>query len=510
MRAPVVENVAPPENAVACTRAWVWFGGLMLACGGAAALITLGQGNVWLVPAVCAAAAFAVILVRHLAIGIYLLLGAALALDQFQVVGVSSAYIGQAIKFYLNLNTLTGIGALVFNPVELIMLLMAGIWFLRAAISRQWHLLRVPNSAVAMLFLGMLVFFTLFGLLRANSNWKAALWEIRPLYYLCCMYFLTTQIIRTPRQVRTCVWIIVGGLAWRGLQGCWIYFVTLGRNLGNLRAILGHEDSLFFITGFILLAAFFFLRYRGRERTVLAWAALPNFFAFILNQRRVTFGVLAFGLALLTVMLPRQGKLLAFKLFIPLAVLFVIYTAVFWNAHGVKAMPAQKIKSILVHQEGTDDDSSNEWRKLEMINLQATIRAYPLGIGFGQKYLVVIPYADIGEHFPLWQYIPHCAIFWIWIKTGFVGFVIFWLFFGVAIMQAMIDFRAIRDPYNKAIALTAMMFIAGQLIVAYYDLQITYYRNMIYLGVVMALGVTVRRLDGQQPRDGEAGEAHGG
>ena len=478
-------------------RAGVGLCGLLLCSALAAALVVLTNGNGWVVPVVCGAVTFTFLLVRQLELGIYLLLAAVLLLDQFLVWGIKAPFAEQAMKFYLNLNSTTGIAALVCNPVELLLVLLLAAWFLRAAITRQWHLHRVPNLSVAVLFLFMLFFFTAYGLLRAGGNWKAALWEIRPLYYLCGMYFLTMQLIRTRQQVRVCVWIIILGLAFRGLLGCWRYFITLHMKVSEVRAILGHEDSLFFVTGFLLLAGLAFLGYRGREWKFLLWTAAPNLIAFVFNQRRVTFGVLGFCLGLVVLLLPRSQMLRALRVVIPLAILVASYTAVFWNSSGAMAMPAQKIKSIFVTQEGTADESSNAWRKMELLNLRATIRAYPQGIGFGQKYLVVVPYQDIGNFFPLWNYIPHCAIYWIWVKTGFVGFMIFWLFFGVAIVQAMIDYRAMRDPYFKAMALMVMLFIVGQVIVAYYDLQITYYRNMIYLGTAMALGAVVRRIDAE-------------
>jgi len=354
----------------------------------------------------------------------------------------------------------------------------------------------VPNAGIAVAFLVMLLFFTLYGL-ASHGDWKAALWEIRPLYYLCFMYFLVGQVIRTSRQVHICVWIVIIGLAIRGFQGCYRYFVVLGRNLGNLRAILGHEDSLFFVTGFVLLASMLFLGYRGRETKALGLTAGPNMIAFIFNQRRITFGVLFVSLAMIVAMLPRDRMRKAMRFVIPGTIMMIMYTAAFWNSSGTLALPAQKIKSVLVHQKGTEDEGSNEWRKTELINLRETVRAYPFGLGFGKKYLVVVPYADIGDLFPLWNYIPHCAIYWIWTKTGFIGFAVFWLFFGVAITQAMIDYRAMRDPYFKSIALMVMLFIVAQVIVAYYDLQITYYRNMVYLGTAMALGTSIRRIEAQ-------------
>jgi len=497
------------DRHVARQRERIVLGALLLCSALAAALVAVTNGNLWVVPAVCVAVTFVFLLVQRLEIGVYVLLAAVMVLDQFLVGGIPSSFAMQAIKFYMNLSFVTHIGALVFNPVELLLGMLVAIWFFRATVTREWHLHRVPNMGIALLFLLMLVFFTGYGLLRGGGNWKAALWEIRPLYYLCAMYFLVTQLIRTPKQVRVCVWIIIAGLAIRGFQGCWRYFITLHRDLGHLRAILGHEDSLFFITGFVLLAALAFLGYRGRERKVLAWTAIPNLIAFVFNQRRVTFGVLGLCLGLVVAMLPRERFRLALRVIIPSILLLAMYTAIFWNGTGTSAMPAQKIKSIFVKQEGSEDESSSQWRKMELINLRATISAYPQGIGFGQKYLVIVPYADIGDIFPLWNYIPHCAIYWVWVKTGFAGFTVFWLFFGVAITQAMIDYRAMRDPFFKAVALMVMLFIVGQVIVAYYDLQITYYRNMIYLGTAMALGAIVRRLDTQTAACA-GGEAHGG
>ncbi len=462
-----------------------------------ATLLWLTNGNGMVIPAFCAALLTLWLFIRHLDLALYCLLAATMVLDQFRVFGFLDA-VTTKVPFYLNLNTSTGIGPLVFNPVELLLVMMVGAWFWRATISREWHLHRVPNTGLAVVFLLMLVFFTGFGLAR-GGDWKAALWEIRALYYLCFVYFIAAQIIRTRRQVQICVWIIIIGVAIKGFQGCWRYFITRGGDLGSLRAILGHEDSLFIVTVLVLLAAYFFLGYRGREFKFLLATLPSNLLTFVFNQRRITYGVLGLSLGIVVAMLPREQLKKALYIVIPFAILFTLYTAAFWNkTGGGLAMPAQKIKSMFVKQEGTVDNESNEWRELELINLKATVRAYPLGIGFGNQYLIVVPYADIGEEFPLWRWIPHCALFWVWIKTGFVGFVIFWLFFGTAIVQAMIDYRAMRDPYFKALALMIILFIVGQVIIAYYDLQITFYRNMIYLGVAMALGTAIRRIEAHE------------
>ncbi len=474
-------------------------GGLLSLLG--AVLLAAANGNVMVIPALCGGFVFLVLMVRRVELGIYVMLGASLLLEQFQIFGLQNV-VTQNIPFFLNLRLTTGIEALIVNPVEVLMVLTAGIWLLRAVVSRQWRIYPVPNFGVAVLFLSMLIFFTGYGLAH-GGNWKASLWEIRALYYLCGMYFLTTQIIRTRRQVKTCVWIILIMVSVKGLQGCWRYFVTLHGNLTGIRAITGHEDALFISSVFLLTACFYFLDYRGRELKFSLVFLPTNFFTFVLAQRRIAYGTLAFSLVVMAGLLPREKKVLAVKLMAPLLVLLLIYVAAFWNSGSKLGLPAQKIKSVFVEQKGSEDETSNYYRRAELMNLQQTIRDHPFGIGFGNKYEIVVPLAQVD--FPLWDYIPHNCIYWMWVKTGFVGFLIFWLFFGTAIVQVVVDYRFMKGPYFKSIALMVVTLIVSQVIIAYYDLQITFFRNMIYLGIAMAVATVIRRIETEESTDTEGG-----
>ena len=107
-----------------------------------------------------------------------------------------------------------------------------------------------------------------------------------------------------------------------------------------------------------------------------------------------------------------------------------------------------------------------------------------------------MPLAPI--EFPLRDWIPHNEILWIWLKMGTVGFVIFWLFIGTAIVQGSLILRKLRDPYFQALAATILAFILMQVIIAYADLQLTFYRNMIYLGVMLGVLVRLEALDEQR------------
>ena len=57
----------------------------------------------------------------------------------------------------------------------------------------------------------------------------------------------------------------------------------------------------------------------------------------------------------------------------------------------------------------------------------------------------------------------------------------------------MIDFRTTARPLYKAQLIVLIVFWVNQVVVAYYDLQLTFYRNMIYLGAFMALMVPIHQ-----------------
>jgi hypothetical protein len=133
---------------------------------------------------------------------------------------------------------------------------------------------------------------------------------------------------------------------------------------------------------------------------------------------------------------------------------------------------------------------------MENINIERTIARSPLlGLGFGQRYFFWIeePTLD-ASGFTYWRYITHNAIYWVWIKLGVVGFVLFWYLIGSALLLGCVVFRRLRDGELRAFTIMAVGLIAMQMIFSYADLGLTSSKNMAYFGVLLGALASLDRL----------------
>jgi len=84
------------------------------------------------------------------------------------------------------------------------------------------------------------------------------------------------------------------------------------------------------------------------------------------------------------------------------------------------------------------------------------------------------------------------------VKKGADGCYFFLLVLDVYILHAAHAFSKIKDPHLKSICAIAIIAILGQIIVSFVDLQLTFYRNMIFLGLCMGLLPTLQSLDASE------------
>ena len=220
----------------------------------------------------------------------------------------------------------------------------------------------------------------------------------------------------------------------------------------------------------------------------MTWFLLPLIGGYIVAQRRATFGSLGLALLVVVILGTQRQRIQFLKLVLPVALLVGIYLGIFWNSDSGIALPAQLVKASFFNdrEDAGEKYYSNLYRVQERYNLAVTIRgAAAAGIGFGKTYQNPVKLAKIS--FPLWEYIPHNEILWLLVKMGAVGFALFWWFFDGLIVKAASVFMRLDDPYLKAVALVVIAAIFNQVFVSYFDLQLTFHRNMVYLGTLTGL-----------------------
>lgn len=471
-----------------------------------ALILVLNQGSMFYAVALIALILALLVTFYRIDWGFYLFMGLVLLFDQYPPRGYESSIIG--LEYFENLkgfDIFSRIDWAVANPLELHLFLIIGLWVILIVMRKRLFYQRVPFWQLAAIFFGWLLISLTYGM-ATGGDFLPALWELRSLFYVGILYFFVPQIIQRPEQVRTFVRVCIAAISFKAVQGV-ARVIRLGFDFGGRTELTNHEDPLFFAGLFMLFFALSMFGVKTKERTYLRWALPFIAVVFILAQRRATYGAFGVGFVAYSLLLTGAQFRRILRYVLPGLVLLGIYLAVFWDNETSIGLPAQLIKSSFSSTQETAGERyySNLYREFENYNLSQTIQRSPIfGIGFGNKYDQPISLAMIP--FSLRDYISHNEIFWLIVKSGAIGFFLFWLYLDIVVMYTTHIFRRMTDPYFKAVCVMIIVAVFGQLIVSFYDLQLTYSRNMVYLGAMMGLLPTLDRIaDGQAAGKGSAG-----
>ena len=473
----------------------VWVGGLGVAAAACAAVLVLFPDPLPLalgVAGVLGAAAIAL----NPRIGLYVLLVSAILLEQWGIAGLDP--VTGRFPFYQTLAAALGVPLRV-SPVELLLLLTLGLMLPRQAARRAGTFVRGPLFVPLLLFLAGVVAAIAFGWAGGRGagpfDLRAAWEETRSFFYLGITYVLACNLIQTRAHLRIFTWLFILAIGVKSVQGV-ARFVYIRANGMQVEAITGHEDVVFFAAFVLLLVTLVLFGARldaaARRQTRLMFLVLPLLaLTLLVTNRRLGFVVLAVGLALVALILLRTRRDIFLRLAPLVVVVLSIYTVVFWNNTGVLGQPIRAVRSI-VAPATERDRSSNAWRELENRNLSYNISTAPItGLGFGRPYAFAVSQPPLdATGFVYWRYITHNAVYWMWMKMGLIGFILFWNLAGSAVVLGLVTFRRLNDPYLKALALVGAGVVLMQVIFSYGDLGLTYSRSMIFLGCM--LGVLVR------------------
>jgi hypothetical protein len=376
--------------------------------------------------------------------------------------------------------------SVIISPLESYIGLMFISWFVRALVQRKLTFYISSLFWPALAFLAFLIFGLVYGVVT-GGNLTIALWEARPIFYLIAMLLLTNNLIEKREHAIQLVWTAMLAVFVKAVIGNLYFLLVLKGSLAGVDSVGEHASAIHMNTVFVFLLAAWLYKASPAMRLVplimLPFVAL----AYLATQRRAAFISLAIALFLLVVILFIENRRLFWFLAPPFVFLAIIYVGIFWNSSSTLALPVQAIKSVVVpNQADASDQASNIYRVFENINTSFTIHQKPLtGVGFGQKFYIVVPMADI-SFFTWWEYLPHNSIIWIWLKTGVGGFLVMLFLVGSAIMAGVSAFRRMPRNELRVIVLTATLYIVMHFLYAYVDISWDN-QSMLYVGAMMGL-----------------------
>ncbi|MGO8948454.1 MAG: O-antigen ligase family protein [Ktedonobacterales bacterium] len=340
-------------------------------------------------------------------------------------------------------------------------------------------------------FLGCVAMGVLHGL-GSGGSFRIIVLEVRPFWYLFVSYILAFNVVSKVSHVRNILWITILGTAVKGVQGVFIVYAYLGGQIEGHNEIMAHEQSYFFILVLLLLVLMMLHRVQ-RGFLIAILLSLPCLsIALIANNRRADYVALVAGIAvaaiLIIVIKPESRRVL-----VPALILcFVLgagYVVAFRNVSGPLGQPANAIISVF-YPSATDarDISSNVYRDIENYDLKYTEASSPiLGYGFGKPFLQPEVLPDVSQLDPYYLYIPHNNVLWIWMRLGPLGFGALWYLIGTGIICGCLIARRLKNVELQLFAIFAVAALVMEVIVAYSDYQFYFYRNMIYIGIMLGV-----------------------
>lgn len=418
--------------------------------------------------------------------GVYLLVAAAAMIEIFPLNWPDS--LTDRVPLFANLSNL-GVSGLAISPVEVLLIEVSVVALARTTGAGTMRLPRGRIVAPYLGFFAVVAFGELHGLFN-GGDFKLSLWELRPQAYGFILFLLATALIRDRRQLVTLAVVVLLATFWKAVLGDFRWQFTSNHNLANRETLLAHEDSYFLLLYLAaLLVSLFWLRRRAVVVPLLLGSPLVAL-CLLANQRRAGIFALA-GAVIALLALAIRFEPLVRRHAVTLAAIVALAAAAFiatsWNQqYGVRAQLVRPVRSLI--DPNLRDTSSDAYRTAEDANLKVTFQQNPvLGVGFGMPYLTVYPQADISMIYPLWNVIPHNTLLWVPMRMGIPGLIAFWGLVGMAIVQAGMVLRTHRDPLLRAVAAFAVAAIVAELLVAYGDLQLESYRNMIFLGALLGV-----------------------
>jgi hypothetical protein len=425
-------------------------------------------------------------------VGFFVVLGATLAIDQSptNVVGGSpTLYV-----FYWP----TALQGLPDRPIGFFMLFVLLVFILHILFTRKKQLQGGALLIPFLLFFVCVIWGIVHGL-SSGGNLQILVEEVRSFWYLFLGYMLAYNLIRKKQHLRYFFWFVILCAGIKALQGVYIYLFVIHGDLAANHEIMAHEESYFWVS-VLLLIMLFSLHSNYRPQFYTALSLLPFLLlSLIANNRRADFVALLVGVVVAWVLIftvKRHARKSLIVILLITALFGGAYVVAFYNGTGGISEPARAIVSVF--RPDPNDAASNLYRDIENYDLKYTVKLNPLGLGFGKPFLQPIPLQDLSSLDPVYNYIPHNTIYWVWMRLGLIGFLALWYLLGAIIVRGCIYLRQLKDTYLQFIAIYIIAMIIMEIIVAFADYQLSFYRNVIYVGMLAGVLMRLPRIEEEE------------
>jgi hypothetical protein len=425
-------------------------------------------------------------------VGFFVVLGATLAIDQSptNVVGGSpTLYV-----FYWP----TALQGLPDRPIGFFMLFVLLVFILHILFTRKKQLQGGALLIPFLLFFVCVIWGIVHGL-SSGGNLQILVEEVRSFWYLFLGYMLAYNLIRKKQHLRYFFWFVILCAGIKALQGVYIYLFVIHGDLAANHEIMAHEESYFWVS-VLLLIMLFSLHSNYRPQFYTALSLLPFLLlSLIANNRRADFVALLVGVVVAWVLIftvKRHARKSLIVILLITALFGGAYVVAFYNGTGGISEPARAIVSVF--RPDPNDAASNLYRDIENYDLKYTVKLNPLGLGFGKPFLQPIPLQDLSSLDPVYNYIPHNTIYWVWMRLGLIGFLALWYLLGALIVRGCIYLRQLKDTYLQFIAIYIIAMIIMEIIVAFADYQLSFYRNVIYVGMLAGVLMRLPRIEEEE------------
>lgn len=376
---------------------------------------------------------------------------------------------------FVNLSKLTGIGALGFCLLDvLVVFLLLLSWFRKTTRDpgEKGALMPVKplNQLLLLSFLAVCAL-EVYGVFLRGGNFKNSLWQIRSLMFLPLVAYLFIRSFRHPDDLRPLGTVLILGSCCKALVGFYyFYFICMPMHF-KPQYVTSHADTVLYATSIGLILSYW-LETRSRRSILVAMTALPIIMiGIITNDRRLVFVSIAGGCFTLFMLLDWAVRKRFLRYAIVFSPLIIAYFAVGMatNSRSPVFMPVQRIMSV-----ATQEDRSSGTRDIENFNLIWTLKPNPMmGQGFGHEYNEIVQADSIAGLFALYRYIGHNSILWLWSAAGYVGFSAIWLFLAVTMFLLIRAYRFSRgNPHWRVTAMTGVFAVIAFQLQAWGDMGI--------------------------------------